>query len=128
MDHPARQYYNPQLTADEERVLLRRNYLLNQTGQAALGLIGPHLRGIAVEPRPDAIVVHFAITARTAEVEEDLDDIIFELEVFLGGGPEQRSEITAEVHVGRTDATWPGRRHALLYVAKPEAGREAQGF
>ncbi|MFJ8212066.1 hypothetical protein [Streptomyces sp. NPDC096033] len=55
-------------------------------------------------------------------MEEDLDDIIFELEVFLGGGPEQRSEITAEVHVGRTDATWPGRQHALLYVAKPEAG------
>ncbi|WP_329375696.1 hypothetical protein OG625_00155 [Streptomyces sp. NBC_01351] len=122
MDHPARQYYNPHITAAEERVLLRRNYLLNQTGQAALGLVGPHLHGIAVEPRPNAIVLHFAIIERTAEVEEDLDDIIFELSVFLGGGPEQHSEIAAEIHVGRTDATWPGRRHALLYVAKPEAG------
>ncbi|MCX5152206.1 hypothetical protein OHB36_36710 [Streptomyces sp. NBC_00320] len=122
MDHPARQYYNPQLTEAEERDLLRRNYLLLQTGQATLGLIGPNLLGIAVELRPDAIVLHFAIAARTAEVEEDIDDIIFELEVFLGGGPEQHSEITTELHIDQPGATWPGHRHALLHLAKPETG------
>lgn len=113
---------------DEERVLLRRNYLLNQTGQAALGLIGPHLRGIAVEPRPDAIVLHFAITARTAEVEEDLDDIIFELEVFLGGGPEhvRRSQLRSML-VGQT---LRGSGASTLCSTSRAGSRvtEAQGF
>lgn len=120
MDHPARQYYNPVISAADERALLRRNYLLIQAGQAALGLIGPDLLGIAIEPRPGAIVLHFAIGVRTPEVQEDLDDIVFELEAFLGGGPEQRSDVTVEIHVGQPDATWSGRPHALLFLAKPE--------
>ncbi|MFC7266733.1 MULTISPECIES: hypothetical protein [Streptomyces] len=118
MDHPAEQYYNPHLTAAEVHVLLRRNYLLLQAGQAALGLIGHDVLGIAVEPRPDAVVLHFAVAGRNAEVDEDLDDIAFELEAFLGGGPEQRSEIITEVYVGPPDSTWSGRPHALLYLAK----------
>ncbi|MFJ1709404.1 hypothetical protein [Kitasatospora sp. NPDC088346] len=120
MDHPAQQYYNPDLTAAEERALLRRNYLVLMTGQAMLGLIGAGMLGIAVEGRRDAVVLHFAITTRTAEIEEDIDDIAFELRAFLVGGPEQHSPITSRVHVGRPDATWPGRSHALLYLAKPQ--------
>ena len=50
VDHPARQYFNPHLTAAEERTLLRRNYLLLTAGQAAPGLIGSGIFGIAVEP------------------------------------------------------------------------------
>ncbi|MFJ3882918.1 hypothetical protein ACIPW5_36380 [Streptomyces sp. NPDC090077] len=121
MDHPARQYYNPQITAAEERDLLRRNYLLIQTGQASLGLIGPYVLGIAVEPRPEEIVLHFAVAAHTAEVEEDLEDIVFELAVFLAGGPEQRSKITTELHVGHPPATWFSPRYAVLYRAKTNA-------
>ncbi|WP_370353409.1 hypothetical protein [Catenulispora sp. EB89] len=122
MDHPAQQYYNPHLTAAEERTLLRRNYLLLMTGQAALGLIGPDILGIAVEPRPDAVGLHFAVADRTPEVEEDTQHITDDLEVFLGGGPDQRSRILTQIHVGRPDTAWPGRAHALLYIAKlPEA-------
>nr|WTB28166.1 hypothetical protein OG781_00020 [Streptomyces sp. NBC_00830]WTB35917.1 hypothetical protein OG781_46565 [Streptomyces sp. NBC_00830] len=124
MDHPARQYYNPQLTAAEERDLLRRNYLLLQAGQASLRLIGPDLLGIAVEPRPGAIVLHFAVAAVTAEVEEDLDDIVFELEVFLAGGPEQHSTITTELHIGHPYATWFSPRYAVLYLAKTKTEAE----
>jgi hypothetical protein len=122
VDHPAQQYYNPHLTADEERTLLRRNYLLLMTGQAALGLIGPDIFGIAVEPRADAVGLHFAVADCTPEVGEDIQDIADDLEVFLGGGPDQRSRILTHIHVGRPDAAWPGRAHALLYIAKqPEA-------
>jgi len=121
VDHPGRQYYNPHLTAAEERTLLRRNYLLLQTGQAALGLIGPDLLGIAVEPRPNAVVLHFAVAVRTTEVQEAIDDIIGELDAFLAGGPEQHSQIIAQIHIGQPDATWPGRSHALLHLAKPKA-------
>ncbi|WP_238014203.1 hypothetical protein KZZ52_11960 [Dactylosporangium sp. AC04546] len=100
MEHPAQQYYNPNLTGAEERALLRRNYLVLQTGQAALGLIGPDMLGIAVEAQPDAVVLHFAIAIRTAETEEDI----------------------SLAHVGQPDDTWPGGPHALLYLAKFQGG------
>ena len=117
-EHPADRYYNPRLTAAQERTLLRTNYLLLQTAQAALGLIGPDILGIAVEPRPDAVVLHFAVTGRTPEIDEDLKDIADDLLAFLGGGPEQLTDILTQIHVGRPDMTWPGRAHALLYIAK----------
>jgi len=117
--HPVEQYIAPGLTLVQERALIRRNYLLLQTGQAALGLIGPDMLGIAVEPRiDDVIVLHFAVAARTAEVEEDIEDIVGDLDALLGGGPDERSMISSEVHVGKPDHSWPGRSHALLYKAK----------
>jgi len=119
VDHPARQYYNPHLTPDEERALLRRNYLLLHAGQATLGLIGSNLLAIAVEPGPSAIVLHFAIAAHTTEVDEDIEDIFFQLDATLSGGPEEHSELKTQIHVGQPDDTWPGRSHALLYLAKP---------
>jgi hypothetical protein len=119
VDHPGRQCYSPHLTPVEERALLRRNYLLLQAGQAALGLIGPNLLGIAVEPRTDAVVLHFAIAVHTAEVDGDSEDIFFELDASLSGGPEEHSELKTQIHVGQPDDTWVGRSHALLYLAKP---------
>ncbi|MFJ4851646.1 hypothetical protein [Streptomyces sp. NPDC088733] len=68
MAHPAQQYYNPDLTDEEEGALLRRNYLLLMTAQAALGLIGPDLLGLAVEPRQGEVVIHAAIRKETPEV------------------------------------------------------------
>ncbi|MFB8201245.1 SigE family RNA polymerase sigma factor [Kitasatospora purpeofusca] len=59
MHNPGRQYYRPNLTAAEERALLRRNYLVLMTGQVTLGLIAEDI-GIAVEGRPDTVVLHFA--------------------------------------------------------------------
>ena len=119
MAHPAQQNYDPDLTKDEERVLLRRNYLLLQTAQAALGLISADMLALAVEPRPDALVIHVAVSRETPELTEDLDDIVADLEAFLAGGPDQNSAITTRVHLGPPDATWPGSTQALLYVAKP---------
>ena len=119
MDHPAQQYYNPNLTDTEERALLRCNFLLLlQTCQAALGLIGPNMFAIAVEPQTEAVVLHFAVTASTPEIEEDIDDIADELDTFLYGGSEGCSTITTQIHVGQPDDTWPGRSHTLFYLAK----------
>ena len=119
VDHPARQHYNPHLAPAEERALLRRNYLLLQAGQATLGSIGANLLGIAVEPRTDAVVLHFAIAAHTTEVDEDIEDIFLELDALLSGGPEEHSTLKTQIHVGQPDDTWAGRSHALLYLAKP---------
>ncbi|MER7514593.1 hypothetical protein ABTX82_40730 [Streptomyces lavendulae] len=70
------------------------------------------------------IVLHFAVAALTAEVEEDLEDIVFELTLFLADGPEQRSNITTELHVGDPQATWFSSRYAVLYRAKIKAEAE----
>ena len=115
---PAAQYNNADLTAEQERTLLRRNYLLLMTGQAALGRIGPDILGIAVEPRPGAVVIHIAARQKSAEVAEDLADLTGDLGAFLAGGPEQHSTITTDLHIGQADSAWPGRQHALLYLAK----------
>ncbi|MBG6139010.1 hypothetical protein [Longispora fulva] len=113
------EYVNLDLTPDQLRTLQRRNYLLLQVGQAALGLIGREIEGIAVEPRPGSIVLHVAVTRETPEVVEDIDDIVFELEAFLGGGPEQSSHIVTRIHVGSAGEGWDGRKFDLLYLAKP---------
>src|SRR5438552_3573909 len=57
-------------------------------------------------------------TSGCRNLAEDLDDISFELSAYLGGGPEEQSSIVTQIHVGQADSTWPGRSHALLYVAK----------
>lgn len=121
MAHPAQQYYNPELTEDEVRALLRRNHLLLQTSQAALGLISADILALAVEPRPDAVVIHTAVSRNTPELAEDLDDIAFELEAFLAGGPEQSSTVTTRIHLG------PPRRHmARRHPRTPIHGQARQ--
>lgn len=117
MDHPAQQYYNPQLGADEEKALLRRNFLLLMTGQAALGLIGPGILGIAVEPRAQAVVIHVAALQDTAELAADIAEIVAELEAYLYGGPEGDSIVSSALSIGPPDSNWLGQ-HAPLYIAK----------
>lgn len=120
MPHPAEQYYSPHLSLGEERALLRLHYLLLQTGQAALGLIGPDVLGIAVEPRFDEVILHVAATAHTETLDEDVNDIVDDLIAFLAGGPERLTRISTQIHSGAADLSWPGRSHPLLYLAKPE--------
>lgn len=53
-------------------------------------------------------------------MEEDLEDIVFNLEVFLAGGPEQHSKMTTELHMGHPQAAWFTRPYAVLFLAKTE--------
>lgn len=116
--HPAEQYYSANLSLSEERDLMRRNYLLLQTGQAALGLIGPEVIGIAVEARPDEIVIHVAVTEVTEAVDEDVAELALGLELLLNSGPEQLTNISTVIHLGPPDPAWPGHAHDILYRAK----------
>ncbi|MEY9932556.1 hypothetical protein ABH926_007207 [Catenulispora sp. GP43] len=120
MPHPAEQYYSPKLSLSEERALLRRNYLLLMTGHAALGLIGPEIRGIAIETRPDDIILHIAATADTETLREDINVITDDLDAYLVSGPEHLTPISTQIHVGQADTSWSGRAHDLLYLAKTE--------
>jgi hypothetical protein len=45
-----------------------------------------------------------------SEVEEDIEDIVFELDALLGGS----LRIEARVCVGRSAADWPGRRRRFI--------------
>ena len=120
MPHPAEQYYSPHLSLAEERALLRLHYLLLQTGQAALGLIGPDILGIAIEPRFDEAILHVSATAHTETLDEDVNDILDDLIALLASGPERLTRISTQIHVGAADLSWPGRSYPLLYLAKPE--------
>ncbi|MFD6156533.1 hypothetical protein ACFWF7_18345 [Nocardia sp. NPDC060256] len=119
MAYPGSQYYNPDLTPDERDALLRRNYLLLAVSQAALGLLGREVVGMAVEPRPGEVVIHVAVTRETSALAEDLVEIVGDLEAFLSGGPEQGSVITTQVHLGWPDAVWHTGSYAPFYIAKP---------
>jgi hypothetical protein len=119
MPHPAELYYAPNLPPDEVQALLRRDQLLLRTCQASLGRVGKDVLGLSVEPRPGEIVLHAALARETPEVAEDLHDVVSELEILLMGGPDDRSDITVQIHVGPPCPTdWPGFDHAVLYIAK----------
>jgi len=117
MNHPAEQYFNSRLGTDDQEALLRRSYMLLMTGQAALGLIGPDVLGIALELRAQAVVLHVAALQDTAELAEDVAQIVFELEAYLSGGPEGDSVISTVLSVGAPDSKWSAR-YAPLYIAK----------
>lgn len=51
-------------------------------------------------------------------MDEDLADITADLDAYLSHGPEHLTSISVQIHVGMADATWPGKAHALLYLAK----------
>lgn len=119
MPHPADQYYAPNRPRDEVRAQLRRDQLRLRACQASLGLVGRDVLGLAVEPRQDEVVLHAAVVRETPEAVRDLHDIAAELKLLLVGGPDDRSDITTQVHVGLPcPATWPGHDHALVYLAK----------
>ena len=90
------------------------------TGQAAVGLIGPEIRGIAIETSPDEVVLHIAATSDTEALREDSKDITDDLDAYLASGPEHLTSISTHIHVGQADNSWPGRAHDLLYLAKTE--------
>lgn len=119
MAHPFSNYMNPDLGAEELAALVRRNFLVLQAVQAALGLVGPGILGLAVEPLPDEIVIHAAIEKNTPELSEDLNDIIDDLEALLAGGPDSDSRIRLQLHHGHPGQAWHNDSWASFYISKP---------
>lgn len=95
----------------------RENSLVLQTLQASHGLVSPTMNAIAIQVEIDKVVLHFLVAQDSSEVEEDIEDMIFELDALLGGS----LRIEARVCVGRSAADWPGQRWRLIYLAKPTA-------
>ena len=96
----------------------RENFLVLQTLQASLGLISPEISGISIQLDGERIVLYFAVRHGAAELEEDVEDIIFELDALLGG----KIPLEARVYEGRPNSDWPGRQYRLIYLAKLGAG------
>lgn len=88
-------------------------------GQAALGLIGSEVVGMAIEPRLGEVVIHVVVTRETPALAEDLEDIAFELAVFLADGPERDTLISTRVQLGGVDGMWHDhQRFAPFYIAR----------
>jgi hypothetical protein len=102
-----------------ESQLERENGLVLDAMQASLGLISAKIYAISVARGVEVIVMHFAVAELSVDVEEDVDDILFELDALRGG----TEKIEASVHVGFPDGAWSGRSGRLFYLApEPRAG------
>jgi len=93
----------------------RENHVVLMVLQALLGLVSSDLLGVAVRVEQDRVLLYFAVDALTPEVQEDIDDVVFETEVFLGRDvpvPER------EISVGYPALGWVGRNYRLVFLAK----------
>jgi hypothetical protein len=84
--------------------------------QAALGLISCDMRAISVRAELDRIILYVAVRERSPQVEEDIDDLVFELHALQ----DKLIEIEVSVHVGEPDTSWPGHFGRRVYVAKEQ--------
>jgi hypothetical protein len=90
------------------------NRLVLDVVQAALGLISPEMRAISVKRDSNRIILYVAVRERNAQVDEDIEDLLFELEALQ----DSPIAIEASVFVGAPNADWPGISGRRVYVAK----------
>ncbi|MDG4787111.1 hypothetical protein O7626_14430 [Micromonospora sp. WMMD1102] len=90
--------------------------------QASLGLISEYVRAVSVQIHEDKITLHFAVHEQNAGVDEDIDEMIFELDALRDGSV----RIEASVYVGIPDGAWPGRGGRLLFLSKDLDGQSDQ--
>ncbi|MFG1610866.1 hypothetical protein [Actinoplanes sp. NPDC049265] len=84
--------------------------------QAALGLISHEVRAISVRAESERITLYVAVRERSAQVEEDVDDLVFELSALQ----DRLTEIDASIHVGEPGNSWPGQHGRPVYLAKKQ--------
>ncbi|CCH16745.1 RHS repeat-associated core domain-containing protein [Micromonospora lupini] len=97
-----------------EPSLERENRLVLDVVQAALGLISPEILAISVKGDPSRIALYVAVRVRNAQVDEDVEDLVFELET-LQSGP---TAIEVSIFVGAPIGDWPGISGRSVYLAK----------
>ncbi|WP_416904400.1 hypothetical protein [Micromonospora echinospora] len=96
------------------RDLERENRLVLDVVQAALGLISGYIRAISIGLEPQRVILHIAIHRHSAQVDEDIEDLVFGFEALQ----DRNIAVEAAVFVGAPNADWPGRSGRLVYVAK----------
>lgn len=94
--------------------LERENRLVLDVVQAALGLISREVRAISVELDANRIILHVAVYEHSAQVEEDVEDLLFELDALQNGS----IAIKSSIFVGAPNADWPGNSGRRVYAAK----------
>ncbi|MEU8661149.1 hypothetical protein [Actinoplanes philippinensis] len=82
--------------------------------QAALGLISPEMRAISFELSSDRISLYIAVRERNQHVDEDVEDLVFDLEA-LQDGP---VAVEPHIFVGPPGPEWPGNSGRRVYLAK----------
>jgi hypothetical protein len=90
------------------------NYVVAQAAQAALGLVDKRIKAVGCRVTEEAIELHFAVPAPSPSVDEDIDDICFELDVLLGG----KYLIVPKLHVGTSRLDWSDSSLRGIYSAK----------
>jgi hypothetical protein len=92
----------------------RENKLVLDVVQAALGLISPEMRAISIVLEPGRVVLHLAVHVHNAQVDEDVEDLVFELEALQ----DRAVTVMSAIFVGAPDASWPGNLGRRVYMAR----------
>lgn len=97
-----------------EASLERENRLVLDVVQAALGLISQEIEAISFDLTAGHINLYIAVRERSQYVDEDVEDLVFEVEAL------QDDPVTIEPHifVGSPGPEWPGNVGRRVYLAK----------
>ncbi|AGL14836.1 hypothetical protein [Actinoplanes sp. N902-109] len=90
------------------------NKLVLDVVQAALGVISHEMLAISVERADNGIKLYVAVSELNEQVEEDVDDLVFELQALQ----ERLVQIEFFIYVGKVSADWPGISARRVYVSK----------
>ncbi|GGO60922.1 hypothetical protein [Nonomuraea cavernae] len=83
--------------------------------QALLGLISSDVIAVAVRVEKDRFVLTFWVRRRTSELDDDIDQVVFELDAMFS---DEHPLIEPEVHEGTPDPTMLNAYGRMVYWAK----------
>ncbi|MGC4980250.1 hypothetical protein ACLQ18_06305 [Streptomyces sp. DT193] len=95
--------------------LERENEITAFAVQAMLGLISADVVAVAVRAEEEKVVLTFWARRHTSELEEDVDDAVFELDCLFS---EDHPLIEATIHVGEPDMSVMRSYGRMIYRAK----------
>ncbi|MEU5128648.1 hypothetical protein [Streptomyces mobaraensis] len=93
----------------------RENEAVLNAIQALLGLISQDMRAVAVRVEGDRVDLSFWVRSHTDEIDEDIDQAIFELDALYS---EEHPLIESKVYEGWPDPTKLGVYGRMIYWAK----------
>lgn len=86
---------------------------------AMIGYVSRGVQAISLEVLPGRVVLYFAATERTVEIEEDVTEIADELVTGYESGFDGPSPtVETDIYVGLVDDGWPGRKKRFVYWSK----------
>jgi hypothetical protein len=92
------------------------NLVALEAQQNSVGQIGASVRGLAVEPGYELVVVHACVSHKVADDLEDLQELVDDMSDSMEPFVRPLPRVELRLHVGETDASWSGRGHRMLYL------------